>query len=103
MGTYVLATLRVKYGQLERLSDAMKKLVPIMEEQGWKLVGAYSPIVGDFKQVIDIWEVPDANAAAEGLFAAWNREDFPEVMAVLSEVVEEEVLQIVVKTPYSPA
>jgi NIPSNAP len=102
MAVFVLATMKVKYGQLPRLSEAMAKLVPIMEERGWRLLGAYSPVVGDLTQVVDLWELPDANAVGEGLFAALGHEGYPEIAAVLSDVVETEVLQVVAKTPYSP-
>jgi hypothetical protein len=102
MPVYLLATLKAKYGQLDRFSEVMKALVPVMEAQGWKLIGAYQAIIGDLTQVVDLWELPDANAVGAGLAAAAAGAGFEEIAAVLAEVVEDEVLQVMAKTSYSP-
>ena len=102
MPVYLLATLKAKYGQIDRFSEVMKTLVPVMEAEGWKLVGAYQAIIGDLTQVVDLWELPDANAVGAGLAAAAASAGFDDIAAALAEVVEEEVLQVMVTTSYSP-
>ena len=98
MAVYVHATLTVKYGQLERFSEAMAKAVPIMADHGWKLIAGYQTIIGELTEVIDIWEVADANAVGEGMAAGASDPRFAEVGPVIAELVEKEGLQLVKKT-----
>jgi hypothetical protein len=102
MPVYLHATLRAKYGQAERLCEAVGALVPLLEAEGWKLLGAYRASIGNRSHVIDLWELPDANAFGEGLVAAAARAGFPEIAAALAEAIEEEVVQLMTKTSYSP-
>lgn len=99
---YVHATLKIRIGGYERFCEAMAKQVPILESLGWKLVGAYVTALGRVYNVIDIWELPDANAFFD-VTAKWR--DFPEFKEfreVTPHVIEEEHVTMVTKVPYSP-
>lgn len=99
---YLHATLKLRIGGYERFCDSIAKQVPILESYGWKLVGAWVTVVGRVYTVIDIWEISDANAFFETT-AKWRETpEFHEFRAVTSQVVEEEVLTMVRKCPYSP-
>ena len=70
---YVYANVKVKYGQLGPFYESMVTIKRVMEEHGWKLVGAWSTIIGDLHEVHDLWEVEDANAVASAFAAAYAR------------------------------
>ena len=99
---YVHATVKVKYGQLPAFFEAMVTIKRVMEEHGWKLVGAWSTVIGDIHEVHDLWEVEDANTVPAGFAAAFEDPDFARAAAQLADIADREVLSLVVKTPYSP-
>ena len=48
----------------------------VMEENGWKLVGAWSTVIGDLHEVHDLWEVEDANTVPNGFAGAFEDPEF---------------------------
>jgi NIPSNAP len=102
MPYYLLASLKVKYGQQRRFNEVMSHLKPVLEKEGWKLIGAYQNTIGRLNSVIDLWEVSSPNAVPESLAAASKDTEFAQWAAQLPELVEEEVLQLMTKLPYSP-
>jgi hypothetical protein len=92
----------VKYGQLAAFYEAMVTVKRVMEDNGWKLVGAYSTLIGDIHEVHDLWEVEDANTVPTGFAGAFEDPEFVEASARIAAVAEREVLSLVAKTPYSP-
>ncbi|HTT31685.1 MAG TPA: NIPSNAP family protein [Solirubrobacteraceae bacterium] len=99
---YVYANVKVKYGQLPAFYEAMVTIKRVMEENGWKLAGAWSTVIGDIHEVHDLWEVADANTVPSGFAGAFEDPDFVEASTRLSTIADREVLSLVVKTPYSP-
>lgn len=99
--TYAVAQIRVRYGHLAQFSGAMERLVPIMADLGWKLNASYQTIIGNFHDVYDIWELPNADAVGLGLAAAAADPRFAGIGPDLAESIESESLSIVVKTPFS--
>ena len=99
---YVYANVKVKYGQLPASYEAMVTIRRVMEQNGWKLVGAWSTVIGDIHEVHDMWEVEDANAVPAGFAAAYEDPEFVQASAQIAAVAEREVLSLVAKTPYSP-
>ena len=91
----------MKYGQLPASYEAMVTIRRVMEENGWKLVGAWSTVIGDIHEVHDMWEVEDANTVPAG-FAAAEDPEFVQASAQLATIADREVLSLVAKTPYSP-
>ena len=63
---YVYANVKVKYGQLPAFFEAMVTVRRVMEANGWKMVGAWSTLIGDLHEVHDLWEVEDANTVPAG-------------------------------------
>jgi len=53
---YVYANVKLKYGQLPAFFETMVTIKRVMEEHGWKLVGAWSTVIGDLHEVHDLWE-----------------------------------------------
>jgi len=99
---YVLARLQLKYGELARFNDIMKHLVPILEEKGWRLHGAYRTEIGRLWEVWDLWEVPGASSVSSVLAEASREPAFREWASQLPECVEQEEMHYLVKLPYSP-
>jgi hypothetical protein len=102
MPCYLLASLKVKYGQQRRFNEVMSHLKPVLEKEGWTLIGAYQNAIGRLNGVIDLWEVSSPNAVTESLVTASKDKEFAQWAALLPELVEEEVLQLMTKLPYSP-
>ena len=99
---YVYANVKVKYGQLPAFYEAMVTVKRVMETNGWKLVGAWSTLIGDIHEIHDLWEVEDANTVPGGFAAAYEDPEFAAAAAQLAMIADREVLSLVTKTPYSP-
>lgn len=98
---YMHVTLKIRYGKLDQFNEALGQLVPMLEGYGWKLVGAWQTTIGRLNTVVDLWQVPDANAVPSVLALAAENPEFTKYMPIINDAVEEEVLQIMVPTPYS--
>ena len=99
---FLHATLNIRLGGYERFCESMAKQVPVLENLGWKLAGAYVTSVGRVYTVIDVWEIPDANSFFTATEEWRKTPEYQDFKAVTAEVVEEEVLTMVKKVPYSP-
>jgi NIPSNAP len=99
---YVYANVKIRYGQLPAFYERMETIKRGMEANGWKLIGAWSTVIGDLHEVHDLWEVEDANAVPAGFAGAYQDPEFVEAAAGLADIADREVLSLVVKTPYSP-
>ena len=102
MATYCVARLVIRYGKIAEWTDAMQRLLPIMENQGWKLLASYQTVIGNLHEAYDIWEIPNADAVGAGLVGAASHPDFGTLGADLAASIETETLSIVAKTPFSP-
>jgi hypothetical protein len=99
---FLIARIDVAYGQLGRFNDAMSRLVPLLAERGWRLVAAYVSVIGPVGQVIDVFEVPDANAVPSVLEMVKGDPAFAAIAGELVGVVREERTMLAAATPYSP-
>src|SRR4051812_44773981 len=102
MPAYCVARIVVRYGKMAEFVDAMQRLVPVMEDRGWKLLASYQTIIGNIHEAHDIWELPDADAVGAGLAAAAEDPRFQALVPELAAAIESETLSIVAKTPFSP-
>lgn len=101
MTYFILTTIKIKYGSLSRLTEVMNEFLPYLREQGWTLLGAYHPVIGNFHKVTHVWELKDIGSLQWGLEGFDSRPKIVDVVKELAEFVEEEELQLVLKTPYS--
>jgi hypothetical protein len=102
MSMYLVARLGAKYGHLQRATELLSDIVRFAERRGWKLLVAYQNTVGDLNEIIDIWEVPDANCVTEGLAGVFGDPEFAPAFAELREVILYERLSLHSRLPYSP-
>ncbi len=101
MPSYLHVTLKIRQGKMGLFNATLKEMVPVLEGEGWQLVGAWVTSIGRLNTVVDLWEMPDANAVASVLGAVGKHPEMRRWAAQLAESVEEETLQVMVKTPYS--
>jgi len=99
---YLQATLKVRAGKLEALSEVMKRVVPVLESHDWKLLGAWVNLVGRLNVVTDLWRVPAANAIPTGFIALMQELDWPDISRGLAECIEDETLQLMLRAPFDP-
>jgi hypothetical protein len=98
----MMARIELKYGMSGRFNEIMAHLVPVLERNGWKLLGAYQTRIGRLWEVWDIWEVDDANHIGSVLSTVSADPEFREWAAGLGECVEVEELRYLDKLPYAP-
>ena len=99
---YMLARLQVKYGQVPKVVEIMSHLTPVLEKEGWTLIGAYQTVIGRFHEVWDLWDVGgDASAIGSALEKARLDPEFAQWAVKLPEVVESEETRYMEKLPYS--
>ena len=99
---YLHVTLKVKQNKVEPFCEILSHIVPVLERHGWKLIGAYQTQIGRLNTIVDLWELPDANAVQSVLEVVGQTPEFQEWAPKLEECLEDEVLQIMTKVPYSP-
>lgn len=93
---YVQATIKLRPGKLPEFMATLQEMLPEMARHGWRLVGCYATTVGRLNTVVDLWELPDANAieavmSDHALLAKFSGR--------LGECVEDETLAILTKLP----
>ena len=97
---YLLVRLEVRYGMVPRFSEIMSHLVPVLEQKGWKLKGAFVNSIGRLNRCYDLWEIPDANGVESVLALAQREPEFREWAEHLSECLVEEELEVMNALPY---
>ena len=104
MSLYLVARLTVKYGHMAQAAEQLAKMVPLLKPFGWKLLGSYHPVIGNFSEIIDVWEVPDADAVPRAIDAMGKGEieGWDKIFSAFSEHVESEHLSVCAKFPFSP-
>lgn len=100
---FLHATLRLKYGQLARASPVVEQLKHVLEQEvGWRLVGGWRTVIGDFGEVFDLWEIPSGRAVEEMLAQARAIPAFAQAASELPAYVDAEELRVMRPTAYCP-
>jgi hypothetical protein len=98
---YMLARLQVRSGRVPALIEIMSHMTPVLEREGWKLVGAYQTTIGRFNEIWDLWDIGgDASNITKVLGVARNDPEFAQWAAKLPEVVEQEETRYMEKLDY---
>jgi len=98
MSIFMKSTIKVKGHQAGKFLEVMKKyLVPMMEDQGWRLHGCFAQRFGSVQPAvfIDIWEMEDMDHVERVLHDYGYRSDerYQKALPVLESVVLEESLE----------
>ena len=99
---HFMATIKIKPGKMTEFSALMPRIIEVAEKQGWRLLGAWTPIVGRMNVIVDLWQIPDANALPSGFGALMMTHDWPDIAQSLAECVEDEVLQLLLRARFDP-
>lgn len=97
---YLHVTLKIIQSEVGNFYGAMDKAVPILEELGWKFVGAWLGRVGRLNTVVDLWELEDANMYWRVLKEFTERPEYPAIQEVFNTAIEEEVVHMMDRVPY---
>jgi hypothetical protein len=92
---YLQASIKLYPGKLPDFVNLLNDLLPLLAKHGWKLMGSYASVVGRLNTAMDLWELPDPNAA----HAVLSDPEFQKHGARIAEIVEDEVLTVLTKLP----
>jgi hypothetical protein len=98
---YLHVTIQLVRGRHTTFFTAMAEMAPVLEENGWRLVGAFTPTIGRLGAVYHVWRVPSADGVISALNAVRTHRDAKRWHDAFAESVEDEALQLVRPTPYS--
>jgi len=97
---YMFAHIKLRPGKVQKFTEMIGELASVVEKHGgWKLQGSYFNTIGRLNTVIDVWELPDANAVQTTLELASQDPKFQKFVPVIEECIEDEVLQLMTKLP----
>ncbi|HLW69727.1 MAG TPA: NIPSNAP family protein [Candidatus Binataceae bacterium] len=92
---YMTASVKLHHGKLQDFIALLNDIIPMLGKHGWKLHGSYAGIIGRLNTVVDLWELPDANAVEKAL----SDPDFQKFIPRIKEIVEDETLAVLTKLP----
>jgi hypothetical protein len=98
---YLHVTIQLVRGKHRVFAAAMAEMAPVLESQGWRLVGAFTPGIGRLGAVYHLWRIPSPNGALEALEVVRAHPDAARWHAAFAESVADEALQLVRPMPYS--
>ena len=101
MSVYLHVTLEIHAAGLARFMDGMgQTAVPFLEQQGWRLAGAWVQRTGRLGNVIDLWELEDFQHYDSALKAFAADPSFPTFKDMLAQTVISETVVFADKAPY---
>lgn len=98
---YMIATLKLSYAGVGKFLEIAPKVKAIAEQEGWVLVKALLSQTSRLNTVTHVWKIKDMNHYQEVLVKLQAHDDFPEILAVLAESVDEETIAFADETHYS--
>ena len=99
--TYLHVKIQLVRGQHRVFMAAMAEMAPVLEEQGWHLIGAFTPSVGRLGAVYHVWRVPSADGVVSALHAVRAHPDAKKWHDAFARSVVDEALELVHPTSYS--
>jgi hypothetical protein len=99
--TYLHVKIQLVRGKHSVFMAAMAEMAPVLEEQGWHLVGAFSPTIGRLGAVYHVWRVPSADGVVSALSAVRAHPRARHWHDAFAESIEDEALELVHPTSYS--
>ncbi|MBI3795670.1 MAG: NIPSNAP family protein [Deltaproteobacteria bacterium] len=94
---YLQASLKLRAGKLSDFISMLNSVTPVLGKHGWKLLGSYASMVGRLNTVVDVWELPNAEAIQAGM----SDPELAKFAPQISEIVEDETLTLMTKLPIS--
>ena len=98
---YLHVTIQLVRGKYRLFASTMQEMAPVLEEHGWRLVGAFTPGIGRLGAVYHVWRVPSPDGVTEALTKVRQHPDARRWHNAFAESIADEVLQVVQPTTYS--
>jgi len=93
MPVYLHASLRIAPGKLQAMLDLLRDdLIPIMEAQGWRILGCFTNISGARNTILDLWELNNLDHFKQGYKGFMEHARFAAIKGRIDEFVVEETL-----------
>ncbi|MEP7121053.1 MAG: hypothetical protein ABJE95_09095 [Byssovorax sp.] len=101
---HVHATMTLAPGRAETVSDLLARSLPLIGTLGWKLGGSFRVLDGPTRTLLNLWDIPDANAFANLPGQIAQHPDLAKIMVGLEEAMTHNELTLMSQTaPASPA
>ena len=98
---YLHVTIQLVRGKHRVFAAAMAEMAPVLESNGWRLIGGFTPGIGRLGAVYHLWRVPSADGVLSALEGVRAHPDAARWHAAFAESVADESLQLVRPMPYS--
>ncbi len=98
---YLHVTIQLVRGKSEVFVAAMSEMAPVLEDYGWHLVVALTPLVGRLGAVYHVWRVSSADGVVSAMDRVRSHADAKRWHAAFAESILDEVVQLVRPTAYS--
>lgn len=99
---YLLATVEIKPGELERFTEVLAEYVPIAEKHGMRLVASWRTVVGTVPEVTDVWAFQNLDHFEKARQAMAEDPERQRVYARAQSCIARETFKLVSALPFSP-
>jgi hypothetical protein len=99
--TYLHVKIQLVRGKHTLFADTMAEMAPVLEENGWFLVGAFTAAIGRLGAVYHVWRVPSPDGVLSALEVVRAHPDARRWHDNYAESVADEALELVRPTSYS--
>ena len=99
--TYLHVKIQLVRGKHRVFEAAMAQMAPVLEENGWRLVGAFTPTIGRLGAVYHVWRVPSADGVLDALSVVRAHPHARRWHDAFAESIADEALELVHPTSYS--
>jgi hypothetical protein len=98
---YMHVTIQLVRGKYRLFAATMAEMAPVLEQEGWRLVGAFTSAVGRLGAVFHVWRVPSADGVVAALDKVRGHPDAARWHDAFAESIADEAMQLVRPTSYS--
>jgi NIPSNAP len=98
---YLHVKIQLVRGKYTLFAETMAEMAPVLEENGWRLVGAFTPAIGRLGAVYHVWRVPSPDGVLSALDVVRGHPDARRWHDAFAESIADEALELVRPTTYS--
>jgi hypothetical protein len=98
---YLHVKIQLVRGKHRIFESAMAEMAPVLESHGWRLVGAFTPVIGRLGAVYHVWRIPSPDSSVEALAKVRAHPDARRWHDAFAESIADEALELVRPTTYS--
>jgi hypothetical protein len=98
---YLHVKIQLVRGKHTLFMNTMAEMAPVLEDNGWHLVGGFTSVIGRLGAVYHVWRVPSADGVLSALEVVRSHPDARRWHDAYAESIEDEALELVRPTSYS--